>query len=81
MYVSVAGQGDFQYAVCTAIMDNGSIVDWELMIRYWNPGHSCSGIWVFRQTSPSAEPVGDFCIFDSGSTDCTKGQASIVDDN
>ncbi len=71
--------GDFILAKCLAIMDGDDIVDWQLTIRYVNPGHSCNGMHVFRMNTPASDPRGLYCKKTSSGTDCDGAEATVTD--
>lgn len=80
-YNPVSGQGPFMSGHLLAIKDtNGDIINWDLVIVYFNFGHSCHGLHAFRLSTASEDPLGGYCKWDGSATDCADGKASVEED-
>jgi len=87
-YKGIIDGGDFMFARCQGVKDSGgAVVDYNLTIVYFSPGHSCHGSHSdFYKTdgpvaNPPASPEGDYCLGESGDVDCSSGKARVVNDD
>lgn len=66
--------GDFDYVSLTQI----GAQEWQ--INTFKASGTCSGSMYFRNETASSDPVGSYCDWNGVDKDCSRGEASVVED-
>lgn len=75
------GSGDFAYASLIQVTKSGGTKTWDITIVYLNSSSPCNGAHTFRRDPDADDPDGNFCVRVGSGIDCTKGKATVVDDD
>lgn len=69
--------GDFTIVNLYAVQDGGQD-SWAIQVVNFNASPTgCYGFTDYRRSTPSADPIGTYCLWDGSVSDCSAGQAVV----
>ncbi len=70
--------GDFTVVNLFVIVEDDED-SWELQVINFDQSPSrCYGVTIYRLDQPAGSPVGNYCLWDGSSKDCSAGQATVA---